>query len=244
MINVLLPAMGKSTFFKDYYFPKLMLEVGGSTVLEKVVDNFSTIHDRHFIFVLNEKECTEFHINESAKIITEPNSDIIILKNQTQGALCTCLIAADYINNDNPLIIANFDQIIDADYTDIIKYFEEKNLDAGVITFQSIHPRWSYVRLEDDDMNKVIEVAEKRPLSKHAIAGFYYFKHGSDFIKCAENTILKENMTDGKYYISASLNEMILLNKKIGCFEIDKKQYHSFYSPEKISEYEKSIQNR
>lgn len=238
MINVLLPAMGNSTFFKDYYFPKLMLEVNGATVLERVVENFSSLSDKHFIFVLSEKECSEFHIDQSARIITEPDSSVIILKNQTQGALCTCLIAADYINNDEPLVIANFDQIIDVDYTSVIEKFDDDAVDGGVITFPSIHPRWSYVRKE---CGKVIEVAEKRPLSKQAIAGFYYFKHGMDFVKCAQKVILKRNSLDGKYYISASLNEMILDGRTIGTFDINKKQYHSFYSPDKIREYERTI---
>ena len=235
MINVLLPAMGNSTFFKDYYFPKLMLEVNGETVLERVVENFSGLREKHFIFVLNEKECLEFHIDQSARIITESESDIIVLKNQTQGALCTCLLAVEHINNDVPLIIANFDQIIDVDYNAIVEIFEKNNVDAGVITFPSIHPRWSYVRLEGDD---VIEVAEKRPLSKHAIAGFYYFRNGKDFIESAQKTILKDNSVNGKFYISASLNEMILMNRRVGYYEIDKNAYHSFYSEEKIREYE------
>ena len=236
MINILLPAMGKSTFFKDYYFPKLMLEIGGETMLEKIIKNFESIDDHHFIFLFNQKECTEFHIDKSAQIITEPDSSFITLKNETGGALCTCLLAISYINSDEPLIIANSDQIIDVDYSDVVAYFEEHDLDAGVITFPSIHPRWSYVRMEGDN---VIEVAEKRPLSKNAIAGFYYFKHGSDFIEAAKKVILKENSINGKYYISSSLNELVLMNKKIGCYEIEKEQYHSFYSPEKIREYEK-----
>ena len=238
MINVLLPAMGDSTFFKDYFFPKLMLEVRGLTVLERVISNFASLENKHFIFVLSEKECNEFHIDQSARIITEPDSDIIVLKNQTKGALCTCLIAADYINNDDPLIIANFDQIIDVNYNLVVNEFEEKKFAGGVITFPSIHPRWSYVRKEGEN---VIEVAEKRPLSKNAIAGFYYYSHGRDFICSAESAILKKNNCSGKYYISSSLNEMILKNKKIGTFEVDKEQYHSFYSPEKIREYENSI---
>lgn len=240
MINVLLPAMGKSTFFKDYYFPKLMLEVNGETVLERVVANFSSIKDKHFIFVLSEKECMNFHIDQSARIITERNSDIVVLKNQTQGALCTCLICLEYIDNDDPLIIANFDQIIDIDYEEVIRRFEESNLDGGVITFPSIHPRWSYVRLEGKN---VIEVAEKRPISQHAIAGFYYYKHGRDFVEGAKNTILKNNTLDNKYYISSSINEMILNNKKIGIYEVGKEQYHSFYSPEKIQEYERKTKD-
>lgn len=238
MINILLPAVGNSMFFKDYYFPKLMLEVGGETILEKVIENYSSIHDKHFIFVLNQKDCTEFHIDQSAKIITEPDSSIIVLKDQTKGALCTCLLAIEEINNQTPLFIVNCDQIIDVDYRQVVQSFEERELDAGVITFPSIHPRWSYVRMEGES---VIEVAEKRPLSKYAIAGAYYYKHGADFINAAKSSILKDNSLNGKYYISASLNEMILMNKKVGCFEINKNQYHSFYSPEKIREYEKEV---
>ena len=49
---------------------------------------------------------------------------------------------------------------------------------------------------------------------------------------------------NGKYYISSSLNELVLMNKKIGCYEIEKEQYHSFYSPEKIREYEKMIEKQ
>lgn len=235
MINILLPAMGDSMFFKDYYFPKLMLEVDGDTILEKVIQNYSCIDEKHFVFVLSQKDCTEFHIDQSARIITEPDSSFIVLKNQTKGALCTCLLAINEINDSTPLLIANCDQIIDVDYKEVIDEFQNRELDAGVITFPSIHPRWSYVRMEGSN---VIEVAEKRPLSKHAIAGAYYFRRGSDFIEAAKRVIMKENSLSGKYYVSASLNEMILMNKKVGCFEIGKHQYHSFYSPEKIREYE------
>lgn len=234
MINILLPATGNSMFFKDYYFPKLMLEIDGETILEKIVENYNCIRDKRFVFVLNQKDCAEFHLDKSAKIITEPNSSIIVLKNQTGGALCTCLLALNELSLEEPLIIANCDQIIDINYEKVISDFKKRKLDAGVITFSSIHPRWSYVKMEDDF---VIEVAEKNPLSRTAIAGFYYFSKAVDFIEAAENTILKENTVNGKFYISSSLNEMILKNKKVGCYRIEKEQYHSFYSPEKINEY-------
>jgi NDP-sugar pyrophosphorylase family protein len=238
MINVLLPAMGNSTFFKDYYFPKLMLEIKGETILEKVVSNFKSLPEKKFIFVFNQSECNEFHTDESARIITQPDSVIIHLKNQTKGALCTCLMAIDYVCNDDPLIIANVDQIIDVDYKEVVSFFEKGGFDSGAITFSSIHPRWSYAKLEN---NLVIQVAEKRPISKHAIAGFYYFKHGKDFIEAAESSILKDNNLNGVFYISSTLNELILQGKKVGIYEISKESYHSFYSPEKIKEYESSL---
>ena len=144
-------------------------------------------------------------------------------------------MAVDYINNDTPLIIVNSDQIIDVDYKDVISRFENFDADAGVITFPSIHPRWSYIRKQGGE---VVEVAEKRPLSKDAIAGFYYFRKGSDFIESAKKAIIKDNCLNGKFYISASINEMILMGRRIAYYDIQKEKYHSFYSPEKIKEYE------
>lgn len=234
MVNILIPSMGKSIFFEDSFFPKPLIEIKGKTMLEMVMENYACIDPKRYIFVFDDRDCNEFHLDKSAKILS-PLSAIIRLKNQTKGALCTCLMAVDYINNNTPLIIANSDQIIDIDYKHVIKHFEDEKADAGIITFPSIHPRWSYARKQGKE---VIEVAEKRPLSKDAIAGFYYYKKGSDFIESAKKAIIKDNSLNGKFYISASINEMILMCRKISYYEIPKEKYHSFYSPEKVKEYE------
>lgn len=238
MINVLLPAMGTSTFFKDSYFPKPLVEIKGKTMLELVVEDYSKLEPKNYIFVFSEEECLKFHMDSSVKILT-PASRVIKLHNQTAGALCSCLMAVEYINDDTPLLIANSDQIIDVDYREVMNHFEDMNADAGVITFPSIHPRWSYARKSGDE---IVEVAEKRPLSKDAIAGFYYYRKGKDFVEAAKKALIKQNNLDGRYYISASINELILWGKKVGFYDIGKEQYKSFYSPAKIKEYEESLQ--
>lgn len=237
MINILIPAMGKSEFFKDYYFPKLLFEISGKTMIEKVIDDYSELESKQFIFVFSDEDCKRFHLDKSIKILY-PSSKVIRLHSQTAGALCTSLMSIDYINNDNPLIIANCDQIIEIDYQDVLDRFNLNNVDAGVITFPSIHPRWSYAKLDGD---YVVEVAEKRPFSKNAIAGFYYYRQGKLFVEAAKNAIIKQNSIDGNYYLSSSMNELILLGKKVGFYEIAKDEYKSFYSPAKIKEYEDSL---
>lgn len=237
MINVLLPSMGTSAFFKDNYFPKPLIEINGKTMLEMVVENYSSLEPKNYIFVFSEDDCVKFHLDASAKILT-PAGRVVKLHNQTAGALCTCLMAIKYIYDDTPLLIANSDQIINVDYVKVVNYFKAAGADAGVITFSSIHPRWSYARKNGDE---VVEVAEKRPLSKDAIAGFYYYKKGCDFVRAAKNAIIKQNHLDGKYYISASINELILMGKKVACYNIEKEQYKSFYSPAKIKEFEEGL---
>ena len=202
-----------------------------------VVDDYKSLEPKQYIFVFSDEDCMKFHLDSSAKILT-PASRVIKLTNQTAGALCTCLMAIEYINDNTALIIANSDQIIDVDYRKVIEHFEEQGDDAGIITFPNIHPRWSYCRKVGEE---VVEVAEKRPLSKNAIAGFYYYKKGSDFVMAAKKALLKQNDLDGRYYISASINELILMGKKVGYFDIEKEQYKSFYSPAKVKEYEESL---
>jgi NDP-sugar pyrophosphorylase family protein len=229
--------MGTSSFFKDSYFPKPLYEIKGKTMMELVVDDYSKLEPKQYIFVFLEEDCLKFHLDSSVKMLTSV-SNVIKLRNQTAGALCTCLMAVEYINDDTALIIANSDQIIDVDYRAVIRHFDEENDDAGIITFPNIHPRWSYARKNG---NEIIEVAEKRPISKNAIAGFYYFKRGCDFVKAAKQALIKQNNYDGRYYISAAINEVILMGKKVGYYDIEKEQYRSFYSPIKIKEYEEGL---
>lgn len=240
MIKVLLPAMGASAFFQDSYFPKPLIEINGKTMLEHVVEDYRELEGKSYIFVFSEEACRRFHLDASARILA-PEARVVRLHRETAGALCTCLMAVEYLDDDTPLLVANSDQVIEADYREVIRHFEEQGADAGVVTFPSIHPRWSYARKEGEE---VVEVAEKRPISRDAVAGWYYYRRGSDFIRAAEQAILKQNQHEGRYYISASINELLLMGKKVGYYDIAKEQYQSFYSPAKIKEYEESRKGR
>ena len=239
MVNILIPLAGKNKFFPEaeYPFPKPLIEIGENTMIEMVVNNFSYIQEKCFIFIVNEEDCKKFHIDNTLKLLTNDNCKIIKLQNETKGAACSALMAIEYINNDIPLIISNADQIIEKDIKNIIKNFT--NYDAGVITFESVHPRWSFVKT--DENNLVIEATEKRPISKNAIAGFYYFNKGEDFVSSAMSMIKKDANVNGIYYIAPSLNEMILNNKKVGIYKIENNQYNTFYTPQKIEEYKRRI---
>jgi dTDP-glucose pyrophosphorylase len=158
------------------------------------------------------------------------------LEKETKGAACSVLMAIDKINNGEPLIIANADQLFDIDLNKVLDTFDKNSVDAGVICFEAVHPRWSFVRL--NEKNKIIETAEKRPISKNAIAGFYYFKQGKDFVAAAMGSIRKDANVDGLYYISPTFNELVLSSKNLEIFSIPKEKYHTFYTPQKIKEYE------
>jgi dTDP-glucose pyrophosphorylase len=239
MINILVPLGGKSVFFdnEEYPFPKPLIEINGKLMIELVIDNFSSITEKHkFIFVVQQDDCRKYYLDNTLKLLTNYECEIVVLCNITKGAACSALMAIDHIDNSDKLIIANGDQLIDIDMNDMLSSMMEKKSDAGVVCFESVHPKWSYVRL--DENNCLIETTEKRPISKHAIAGLYYFRYGSDFVKAATKSIEKDANVEGLYYIAPTLNEMVLENKKLDIYRINNSQYHSFYSPTKIKEFE------
>lgn len=238
MINILIPLAGKNQFFSEaeYLFPKPLIEFNGKTMIEHIIDNFSSIQkEKQFIFIVNSEDCKKYHLDNVLNILTNHTCKIIKLDAETKGAACSAMMAVEYIDNDTPLVIANADQLFDICLDEVINSFD--NYDAGVITFESVHPRWSFVRLNGE--NRVIETAEKRPISKSAIAGFYYFKKGRDFISSSSKMIKKDASVNGLYYISPVLNEMVLENKEINIFKIENAKYHTFYTPQKIKEFER-----
>lgn len=240
MINIVVPMAGSSEYFDDskYSFSKPLIEVNGKTMIENFIDNLSQIDvEKKFIFIVNNEDCRKYHLDNVLSLLTNEECITIKVDGNTQGAACTALMAIKYIDNDSPLIIANSDQVIDVDLNLAIS--ELSDSDAGVITFESIHPKWSYV-LQDANQN-IIEVAEKKPLSKNAIAGFYLYKKGSYFVSSAMNMIKKDARVNNSFYISLTFNELVLKNRKLRTFPIDSSRYHSFYSPRKIDEFERSL---
>ena len=246
MLNVLIPLGGKSEFFDahDFPFPKPLIEVCGKPMIQIVIEDMAKIAaPKRFIFIVRMEDCQKYHLDRVLRLLTDDNCEIVQLREDTKGAACSSLLAISHIDNVEPLLIYNGDQHIDYDLGHAIRHFDARGVDGGVICFESIHPKWSYVRLEG---GLVVESAEKRPISKNAIAGFYYFRRGSDFVAAAQDMIKKDVNVNGAYYVAPVLNEMILNDKRVEIIKVPADGYHSFYSPQKLVEFEQlqTINNR
>ena len=71
-------------------------------------------------------------------------------------------------------------------------------------------------------LNKVIKVAEKKPISNNATVGVYYWKKGTEYVKFAEKMIEKDIRTNNEFYICPTYNEAILDKKNIVISEVTK----------------------
>lgn len=218
-MNVLIPMAGAGSRFAaaGYTFPKPLIEVNGKPMIQVVVENLNI--QANYIFIVQREHYEKYHLQYLLNIIA-PGCSIVIINGMSEGAACTTLLAKELIDNDNPLIIANSDQFVDWNSNQCLYAFNAGGIDAGIVTFESNHPKWSYAKLNDDGF--VAEVAEKMPISSHATVGIYFWKKGSDYVRYAEQMIAKNIRVNNEFYVCPVFNEAIADGKKIRIKDADK----------------------
>ncbi len=218
-LNVLIPMAGRGSRFADkgYVFPKPLIEVKGKPMIQLVVENLNI--EANYTFIVLQEHIEKYNIDQMLKLI-KPNSNIVITDGITEGAASTTLLAKEFINNEAPLIIANSDQFIEWNPSEVLYSFMNKNVDGGILTFSATHPKWSYAKINNEGL--VTEVAEKNPISSHATVGVYFWKKGLDYVDSAEDMINKNIRVNDEFYVCPVYNQGIKAGKKFVINEIDK----------------------
>jgi NDP-sugar pyrophosphorylase family protein len=236
MLQIIFPLGGKAARFQErgYTFPKPLIEIGTRSMIELVLENLNPPSSAQFTFICRKEHITQFYLGDMLRLIA-PGCRIISLDHDTAGALCSILLAVDYLSPDDEVLIANGDQII----TEGLQPFYEKCRDTGVdgciLTFTATHPRWSFAKT--DAAGNVIAVAEKRPISKQATAGLYYFRRAADLIAGAERMLVKGLTTAGQFFVAPVYNELILDGKKITTHHLPEGAMNSLGTPEDLERY-------
>lgn len=223
-MKILIPMAGAGSRFATagYTFPKPLISVknmNDKPMIQVIVENLNI--DAEHIFIVRKEHCEKYNLKQLLRVIS-PSCKIVEIDHLTDGAACTTLLAKEFINNDEPLLIANSDQFVEWDSNEFMYTMTSGKIDGGILTFTNTHPKWSYVKL--DENNFVTELREKEVISTDATVGIYYWQKGSDYVKYAENMISKGKSTqiNGEWYCAPVYNEAIADNKKIKIFKIDK----------------------
>jgi NDP-sugar pyrophosphorylase family protein len=240
MIRIVVPIGGEGKRFAEqgYTFPKPLVEIAGRPMIDLVVENLTPKEPHQFIFVCLQEHIRKFSLDRVLQLAS-PGCAIISLGGPTSGALCTVLMAMDHLVADGELVTANADQILDASMDDFLGKARASEADGSLMTFPSTHPKWSYA--QTDDEGNVVAVAEKRPISRNATVGLYYFRRSSDFVKGAEQMILKHATFNGQFYLCPVFNELILMGRRLTIYPITREQMHSLGTPEDAEQYARTL---
>lgn len=226
MLNILIPCSGQGQRFRDtgYKIPKPFIDVNGKTMLQRVIDNLTPSKYGYKILIMPR---SEWNVTSESRIGVVPVDEL------TKGAACTALLAREYIDTDDPLIIASCDQLIDWDMDDFIE--KSKGLDGNIVTYKSDEPYHSFCEVKD---GKVVRVAEKEVISDNANIGVYYFGTGRDFVTASEIMIDKGDVFNNEFYLSKVYNHLIEMGKtNIEIYELPKEKCHILGTPVSLRKY-------
>ena len=194
-----------------------MIDVNGKPMIQRVVENLN-IDARH-IFIVQKSHYEKYSLRHTLNLIS-PNCEIVQVEGLTEGAACTTLLAKEFINNKEPLILANSDQYVQWESNQFMYSSMADDIDASILTFYSKHPKWSYAKLNGQGF--VTEVAEKKPISEHATVGVYFWRRGEDYVRSAEKMIEKNIRVNSEFYVCPVYNEALLSGARVKTFHIEK----------------------
>lgn len=224
---IMIPMAGLSSRFTTagYKLPKYMLEVHGKTLFEWSLISFAKYFDSElFIIVILKNVANKQFASQKAKDLGILNYKIIAV-DPTEGQAHSVYLGLMGVACEllaQPITIFNIDTIRLGYTLPALPQSTQGYLEV----FRGEGSNWSYVKPEFDGSTKVVEVAEKNPISDLACTGIYYFAQATDFIQAYEyglNTPLND-IAHKERYVAPLYNYLISNGKDIRYNIVDKSQ--------------------
>ncbi len=245
-LAILMPMAGLGSRFvkAGYTTPKPLIEVDRMPMFLKAlssIDDITTTKNYHFVIRQEHVDTQQLDILIKNAL---PDAKITVLPKMTDGSAETAYAGAKFIPDNNGLIVMDCDLWFQSkSYNNMVaaSLSGASDIAGGLITFESDNPRYSYARLDKNNM--VIETAEKRVISNHAITGAYFFARADIFTEAAQNLLSHPvSNTMPEYYLSLLYNIILDEGKKIQASFVD--EYVSFGTPEEFDDYKKQDKSK
>jgi len=237
-LQILMPMGGLGSRFAKAGFttPKPLIKVDGMPMFRKALTSLDDLSvPKEFLFVIRQEHADTLKLDQLIAGAL-PEAKVIVIPELTRGAVETAVAAKDYLDQTQPLVVMDCDLWFSSESYNqmILKAINKTVPSAGLLTFTSNNPRYSYAKVDGSD--NVTETAEKVVISNHAITGAYFFSTAELFINSAIE-LLGQPLTDTmpEYYLSYLYN--ILLDHEITVKATYVDDYASFGTPEELEEY-------
>ena len=199
-MRIVVPMAGRGSRFakQGAETPKPLIRVTSRPMVAWALESLSGVPYSDIIFIALIEHERHYNVSATLRDLASPEARIILLDEVTEGQLCTVLMASEFIDTDEDLLIASADTYIVSNLAaDIAGRSDDC---AGIISVANMPgDRLSFART--DETGRVVEVAEKVRISDYASTGLYYFASGQQFIEVAEEMIRNKEKTRGEYYV-------------------------------------------
>ena len=233
---VIMPIAGLSSRFYNYGFKtikyNLPINIQLDTMLHKSVESLNVPEGTIFIFItryddISIKPCRNYkYIFKKIDFVTD-------------GPATTVNLVRDLIEDDEPIIIANCDQVLDYNFDNFIKSSK------GVGTVMTYKPNYNLI-MGSSDKNSFIncyvnppKFTEKIVISEDALTGVHYFSKGKYFKEGYDKmTELNLRAPNGEYYISLVYEALSILGYNTGIYRLsDNEHFYPVGEPDDYFDY-------
>jgi NDP-sugar pyrophosphorylase family protein len=241
-MNVLIPLAGAGSRFinEGYKTPKPMIMIDNLPMVIKAAQNLP--RGEKYLYLCRKSHLDKYDLQDTIHDFY-PNARIISVNKLTEGQASTCLLAKNFINNNEELLIGACDNgmLFDPNKFNSIK----QDCDCIIFTFRHCvtvkhkPEQYGWVVTDSDD-STVLKVSVKQPLSKnpeldHAIVGAFWFRKGSFFVEAAEDMINENRRINNEFYVDECINNIVQKKLRVKVFEIEK--YICWGTPDDLRTY-------
>jgi len=159
-----------------------------------------------------------------------PSCDIVSISEVTQGQAITCSLGLKNVNEENSLLIAATDNGMIYDQDKYLALLNDAGVDAIVFTFRQhpsskINPEmYGWVDVEANNSVRAVSVKKaisEDPFNDHAIVGTFYFRTVGFYNQALKRLLEKNIRVNGEFYVDSLVNELLEMDLKVKCFEVD-----------------------
>lgn len=239
MLNIVVPMAGRGSRFAKvgYPLPKPLIDIYGHPMIEHVTRNIIPSVSHRFIYICLLEHIQRYDLQKRLENFA-PGCIVVPVDHVTEGAASTVLLAEKYIDNTDPLMIANSDQYVDINIDSYLTAMGD--FDGLIMTMNADDPKWSFI--QHDEQGLVTLLREKEVISNEATVGVYNYKRGKDFVYYAKQMIAKNIRVNDEFYVAPVYNEMVEAGKKVVFFNVGREDagMYGLGTPEDLEKFLKT----
>lgn len=205
-LKIVIPMAGFGKRLRPHTWsrPKQLLSLAGKTVIEHVVDTFSTLPDGlnvEFVFIVGYlgDKIREFMEEEHPELVVH-----YVIQEEMKGQSHAIYLAKDHV--EGPMIMVFADTLIETDLSFLDK--EKSDIVAWVKPVPDPR-RFGVAELGKDQLVTRLIEKPKAMDNNLALVGFYYFKDGNDLIRAIEKQMDKNVQLKGEFFLADAINIML-----------------------------------
>jgi len=244
-MQIVIPMSGQGSRFRRAGYSQLkpLIEVDGAPMIEHVVRMFPGETD--FLFICSQDALDTIPELRPTLERLAPEGKIVAIPPHKRGPVFAALQAAEWIKDDQPVVLNYTDFSVWWDYADF-KATMEREDPAGCLTaYRGFHPHtlgpnlYAYLR-HDEATLLMQEIQEKHcftdnRMQEFASSGAYYFRSGALLKATFQEALERDLSTNGELYASMPFNLLVEKGEPVRVYELE--HFLQWGTPEDLDEY-------